>query len=220
MSTTPDGPEGQHDPYRDPTAPSWVEPATGQHPGPPGPPQAPSERPAAQQPPAPAYPTQEQLQQGQAGQPAYPGATPPPPAEGPYPYGQHGYGQQGYGRTAGSTGGYPGYGQNTAGYGYPPAGAVSYGQNQTNGSALALTIVSAVTILFCGGLLTIPAVVFGGIALSRQNTDPESSRQLARNGWIAYGIGVVLTIVLGIALVAWIVTTADTYSSSTFDSGY
>ena len=91
--------------------------------------------------------------------------------------------------------------------------------SQTNTSALVLTIVSGVSVLFCGGLLAIPSVVLGVLGLVRQNSDPVSSRKMTRWGWWAFGIGIVLSIILIVAFFAFVIA-ADSGTSSydTFDS--
>jgi hypothetical protein len=198
MSDTPtsSGHGDPDDPYRDPTAPRWTEPAAPY----------PSQDAPTQGPATPSYPAQ--------GDPAQGYRTPGPPPPPAYPtqeqvrqqYGQAPYGQQ------------PGYGQPPAGYGYPPPGVVAYAQPRTNGSALGLVITSALSILFCSNILSIPAVVFGGVALSRQSTDPESSRKLSRWGWIAFGVAMAIEVVAIIGFVVWVTTSSSGYSS-TYDYG-
>ena len=130
------------------------------------------------------------------------------------PYGQSPtYGQAPpYGQT-------PGYGQapppgGPAGYGAPPYAA----PQRTNTSALVLTIVSGVSILFCGGLLAIPAVVLGILGLVRQNSDPESSAKVTRWGWWAFAIGIVLSIVVAVALFGFLIAGSTMQGFESYDS--
>ncbi len=194
-TTPPEGVPGagqQPAPYGDPTAPSWTEPVSP--------------------PPPPAYPYDAQPEAptpygAPASAPDYGAGYPPAPQ---YPS-QDQYQQQ-YQQ------GQSGYGQAPAGYGYPPPTVSPYGQPQNNTSALVLLIVSLISIVFCGGLLVIPAAIMGGISLSRQSTDPESSRNLSKWGWIAYAIGIVVSIIVAVVFIAFVISSAD--NGSSFDSGY
>jgi len=234
MSETPSSSEhNQDDLYRDPTGASWTQPVPPPPPAPEPaapaaaePPPPPPPYPGAVPPPpaypgtspypeAPAYPTQEQLQQQLQQQ--YPPAQPPtsygqdapgaPAAYGapaPQPYGAAGYGQQPYGQQA--------YGQAPPGYGYPPPGVVNYGQSTTNGSAIALTIVSALAVFSCFGTLQgIVGLIFGIIGLSKQSSDPEGSRRITRTGWIVFGALVALSVVGFIIWVAVVAARGGTY---------
>lgn len=213
MSDTDDQ---QGDGHVDPTAPPPQDPlATPPSPYPPTEPvpQAPSyDQPAYGQAPydQPAYP---QPTYGQPAVPpvppapgygAQPGSNPyAPPAQPPAAYGhQPAYGQQ-------PTHGQPAYGQPYAG---------TYVRPTNNGSGLALTIVSAVSVAFCGGLLVIPALIFGIVSLTKQSSDPEGSRRMSRNGWWAYGIGVAVSLVAVIAAIAFFVA-SESSGSVTYD-GY
>ena len=238
------GAEQQPDPYGDPTAPAWTEPVSPPPPPaapppgfdtPPAPgydtPQAPAlpspQAPGYDAPPAPpAYPygsPAENPYGAPAGDQGYGTAYPAPTAPYPsqdqyqqqYQQGQPAYGQPAYGQPAY---GQPTYGQAPPGYGYPPIAGTPYGQSQSNTSALVLLIISILSIVFCGGLLVIPAAVFGGVALSRQSSDPESSRKLSRWGWIAYAIGIVASIIGVIIFFAFVINTGSSYSS--YDTGY
>jgi hypothetical protein len=147
--------------------------------------------------------------------------TPPagPPASNPYaqqppvqPYGQPQPGQQ-----------YPAYGQPMAGQPqagqqYPAYGQQPYStgaQTESNGSAIALTIVSGVSVLFCN-ILAIASLVIGIVALTKNRTEPESSRRLAKTGWIVLGVVWALGILL---FVGWLALFAASFSSTNFNSG-
>jgi hypothetical protein len=220
MSNTDD--QGRDDGFRDPTAPSMDSAGTeGSEP-------TPDQQPPWTSPTAPAdpssYPPPGQDQTGVPGQ-GYPAGQPygqQPPSQSQY--GQDQYGQQPYGS------GYPPYGQGaastygmqgSAGAGYPApyqpppyGGAPGYGPRRQNSSALALTIVSGATLLFCGGLLVIPALIFGIIALTKQNHDPAGSSRMSRWGWWAYAAGVVVTIIVAITIFAIIIAASESSSYS------
>ncbi|MGB7818963.1 MAG: hypothetical protein WBL35_09560 [Ornithinibacter sp.] len=201
MSNTEDqGQEPEH--VSDPTAPAGDAPLTPPYAAPPaGDAAAPSPYPTeAQQPPA-------------YGQPQPYGQDPyaqQPPAYGqPQPHGQDPYAQQPpvYGQPQ------P-YGQ--APYSPAPGG---YSVPQRNGSALTLTILSGISILCCGGLLTIPALIFGIIGLTKQATDPAESARMTRFGWIAFAIGVVVSVVIGVIFVAVLIGSGEWSTSATY-GGY
>ena len=186
----------------DPTAP---QPDAGASPAGAEPPAA-WEPPAAAEPPAAEQPWAPPAAYGQPGgygeQPTYqdPYAQQPygqPYAQQPYgqqpaPYAPDQYAQQQYGQ--------PGYGQPPAPYGQPPyAPPGAYGQPaRTNGSALALTIISGLATVSCC-LLSAPALIFGIVALTKQSTDPEGSARMTRYGWIAFAAGFALSLI-GIGL--------------------
>ena len=223
----PDAGQTQPEPYRDPTAPVWssepttpVPPwqpsATPQEPSPessspPPPPPSPYAQPQTPQPAPPAAPPYGgQGYPGTVGsQPGYP--APPPPGPGPAqpdepaPYGQSPY-----------DAGQPAYGQSP--YGYATAGYSPYltGTNEKNTSALVLLIVSIVSFFVCGGIFIIPAAVMGGMALSRQTSDPVRSRSLSRRGWIAYAIGMVVAVIAIGAFIAWAASHGTSGSSTGF----
>jgi hypothetical protein len=204
MSETPTTPpagvpgaEPQPAPYSDPTAPSWTEPVSP--------------------PPPPAYPYGAQPEAptpygAPASAPDYGAGYPPAPQ---YPsqdqyQQQYQQGQPGYGQ--------PAYGQTPAGYGYPPPGVSAYAPSQTNGSALALTIVSGLAIVSCFGILHgIVGIIFGIIALTKQSSDPEGSRRVAKTGWIVLGVLVVLSLIITGVWIAIAASQGD--FSSTYGSG-
>ncbi|MEO5608697.1 MAG: hypothetical protein ABIQ61_06450, partial [Ornithinibacter sp.] len=213
MSSTDDGGQGQ-DPFNDPTAPAPEAPLTPPYAGGPA---------AGAEPPSP-YPTQPpaQGQQPYGEPPAYGqqpyGQTQPPPY-GQQPYGQTQpppYGQQPYSQTQPPPYGQQPYGSPIPGPYAPGPGA--YGVEQRNASALTLTILSAISILCCGGIFSIPALVFGIIALTKQTTDPSESRRMTKFGWIAFAVGVaILVVVAGIVIAIAVAGGFDT--SSTYE-GY
>jgi hypothetical protein len=131
----------------------------------------------------------------------WPVPAPAPEAAQPYPVPQqpapHAYQQayqQPYQQPTGAA--YP-YGQapppaaGPYGYGAPPAYATG---TSTNSSALTLTILSGISVMFCGGLTLIPSLVFGILGLSKQGSDPAGSAKMTRWGWIAFAVGWVLSI--------------------------
>lgn len=147
--------------------------------------------------------------QGSYGQGGY-GSSPSP--YGPSSYGQ-GYGPTGdYGQGGYGTGGYgygaapppppPQPGQPYGGYGAP------YAPPQQNTSALILTIASGVSFVFCAGLLLIPSLVLGIIALSKNAHDPVDSRRKTKLGWILFAVGWGITIIAGIAIAVWAIAVA------------
>ncbi|HYO18809.1 MAG TPA: DUF4190 domain-containing protein [Dermatophilaceae bacterium] len=192
--------------FNDPTAPVWADP-TAPIPTPPTPPGA--ARPEGDQP---------------AAAPASP--PPNPPVSNPYaqqppaqPYGQQAgqYGQQPaqpYGQQAGQYGQQPG--QPYQAYGQQPYATGP--TTEANGSAIALTILSGVSLLFCN-VLSIGSLVLGIIALTKNAADPEGSRRLAKIGWIVFAV--VWVVAVG-AVIAWIVLFAASWgtSSSTFNSSF
>ena len=43
-------------------------------------------------------------------------------------------------------------------------------------------------------MLTVPALILGIVGLSKQSTDPEGAARMTRYGWIAFGVGVLVSI--------------------------
>ena len=128
-----------------------------------------------------------------------PAAKAPPPAA--YPYGQStGYPQAGYPQT-----GYP-----QPGYAAPPA---AYQARPQNTSAIVLTIISALLSLSCYFTIAgIAPLIFGIMALTKQNADFPASQRMARYGWIAMAIGGAITVLGIIGFIAVMVTSSDPYS--------
>jgi hypothetical protein len=152
-------------------------------------------------------------QQPDAGPPApydapQPPATFAPPQYSPAPpYG--GYGPPPQGAPQYGPAPYGSYGQ-PAGYGTPPYGG--YPQpTPTSGWTIALVVVSG----FCvfTGLIGVPSLVLGIIALTKARTDPAEARRLTWIGWLVLGILVALLVVFLVVVVAIAV------SSSSGDDG-
>lgn len=142
-------------------------------------------------------------------------AQPPVYGSQPTPYGQP---SSPYGQQPDPYGAPPAYGQPQPGYGPGPYAAAP----QTNGSALALTIISAIGALSCC-LITLPSLIFGIIALSKQSSDPVQSAKMAKYGWIAFGICVALAVLAAIGFFAagsagWF--DDGGYSDYEYDSSY
>jgi hypothetical protein len=182
--------------FSDPTAPVWADPTAPIPPGPSAPP--------------PPGPTPPQGDQPAAG-PASPDPQPTPPAAPPEsnPYAQQPPVQP-YGEP---TPGQPQPGQQYQAYGQPYAATPP---TPANGSAIALTIVSGVSVLFCN-LLAIASLVLGIIALTKNRVEPESSKRLTKTGWIVFGVVWALAILL---FVGYIALFAASFSSSSFNSGF
>lgn len=84
-------------------------------------------------------------------------------------------------------------------YAAPPVG---YGPPPSNTSAIILTVVSGFALVACCGVLQLPALAMGIIALTRQSTDPAGSARMARRGWIAFGIGIGVMVLIAVGYVA------------------
>lgn len=193
----PAHPEAQPSPYEAPPASYQAPPS----------PSDTQQLPAYGQPPAYGQQSDPYAQPPAYGTQANPYAQPPVYGSQPTPYSQPpAYGSQPnpYGQPASS------YGQQPAPYGAPPVYAQpqpGYGPSpytaapSTNGSALALTIISAIGAVSCC-LFTTPSLIFGIVALTKQSSDPAQSAKMAKYGWIAFGISVALAVVAVIGLIA------------------
>lgn len=188
------------DEHVDPTAPPPYPQEYGSPPPPPPPPPPPSaEAPfGAPTPPPPPYSAQGQ-------------DTSSPPEGGTSPYGASPYGGAPYGGTPYGTPASP-YGTPASPYGTPPPAYYQSAAPQSNTSALVLTIVSAIGTLSC--CLPLPALILGIMALTKQTSEPERSAQLAKYGWITFGVMVGLAVIafiafMGIAIVSAPTTTTD-----------
>ena len=126
------------------------------------------------------------------------------------PYAQSGYSQPQYGHQAY---GQPGYGQ--PGYGYGPPG-VPYARERSGAAIAALVCNSALCVLFCG-VLAIPGIVFGALAMGKSQSDPESARKLTIWSWAFFVIDIVVSVAL---IVVLILVGAFDESSSTYDNGF
>jgi hypothetical protein len=189
--------------FSDPTAPVWADPTAPLPPPPPAPtpPGAGSphsDEPVAghygqQQPTPPAEPPGSNPYAQQPPPPAYVQQPPPPPYGQAQPYGQTQSGQQ-----------YPAYGQQPYATGQPA---------EANGSAIVLTILSGVSLLFCN-ILAIASLVVGIVALTKNTTDHEGSRRLTKIGWIVFAVCWGIGILGLIAYVIFIAAAISNGSSS------
>jgi hypothetical protein len=183
--------------FSDPTAPVWADP-TAPIPTPPTPPSASrpeDEQPAAGPPSTPPStpPVAPPLSNPYAQQPAQPhGGQPPPP-----PYGQQQPGAQ-----------YPAYGQQTYATG-PHA--------ETNGSAIVLTILSGVFMLSTCFVVGIPSLIFGIMALTSNNTDPDGSRKKTKTGWIIFGVNFGVVVLLAIVAFGLLIATGNNFDNNDFN---
>lgn len=173
--------------YSDPTAPApdpqWTQPLDGT---PPPPPLAPHH-----------------------GQESPPYGAPPP---GPSPYPQPEAPQDPYAQPApyAPSGAAP-YGDPSSPYGAPPAAYYQQAPSQQNTSALVLTILSGIGVFSCCGV-TIPALIFGIVALVKQSTEPVQSAKLAKWGWIAFAAGFALAIIGFVLYVAGMIALAPEFA--------
>lgn len=113
------------------------------------------------------------------------------------PYGQYGQNQNPYGQTQ------PGYGWQdpyggTPGYG--PPGPPPGGSNGAAVGALVANIIAAV--LCCAGIAWLPGVILSSMAMSRNATDPESSRQLTMWAWVCFVLNIVLVVAFFVVMFA------------------
>ena len=92
--------------------------------------------------------------------------------------------------------------------------AFRYASTPSNNSALVLTILSGVSVVLCGGLFVIPALIFGIVGLTKQSSDPAASDVATRRGWWAFGIGVAVSVLLVIVIVVFFVATASNIDGS------
>lgn len=159
--------------------------------------------------------------------PASPPAQPAPPGPPPNPYasapgaGQpNPYGGQQYPTQGQVQGGYAGppppgappYGAPV--YGAPGYGAPTYATPRSlSGNTIALLVVSGLTTLGCG--FGIVALVFGIIAATKKD-DPTASAKFTKWGWIAFGVGLALSVIAVGLVIAFAVTSGTT----TYDSSY
>lgn len=168
------------DPFRVPPVTPPTQPYAGQ-----SWPSAPGSTPGAYPPPPgqpPAY-----------GQAPY-GAPPQPYGAPPQPYGMPAYGQTGPTGAAGDLPNPyapPGPGQQPS----FPTGTYGRPVTPTNVSAVVLVVVSGLSMLMCCVPL-LPALIFGIVALTKNSDDPEGSRKVARWGWIAFGVGAVVSVLI------------------------
>ena len=175
--------------YSDPTAPypqQYAPQDAGPVPPPPPPSSTPYGAPTAAQPYGPPTPFGTPGSYGAPGAPGAPGPYGTPDAANPY-------------------------GAPSAPYGTPPPSYYQSAPPQSNTSALVLTIISAIGTLSC--CLPLPALILGIVALTKQTSEPERSAQLAKYGWITFGVMFALA---ALALVAFIGFSVATSSTSDF----
>jgi hypothetical protein len=130
----------------------------------------------------------------QQGQPVDPRSFPPPQVYGqPAPRAPDPYAPR-YGPPPA----YGGYSQ-PAGYGTPASGG--YPQPApTPGSSIALVVVSGFFVL-CG-LIGVPSLVIGIVALTRARTQPDEAKRLTWIGWLVLGILLALVVVIIVIVIA------------------
>lgn len=135
---------------------------------------------------------------GSSAQPTNPYAAAPPPAGDPYAAPQPAYDPYAATGAPAAQGGYPAY-QAPGQWQAPPA---AYGAPpQQNTSGLVLTIIAGITTVTCC-LPGIVPLIFGILSLTKNATDPEGSRKMAKWGWISFGIGVALAVIAFVAFIA------------------
>jgi hypothetical protein len=191
--------QGSEHVYNDPTAPVWVDPTTP----------IPSRPPVPPTPPGGAHTESGQSAGSPYGQQA-PGPTSPPPISNPYaqrppvqPYGQQPpvqpYGQQQPGGQQ-----YAPYAQQTgqqAAQQYLAYGQQPYAtgpRTESNGSAIGLTITSAIIMLSTCFTIGVPSLIFGIMALTSNSSDPAGSRKQAKTGWIVFAVNAAVIVLVGI----------------------
>jgi hypothetical protein len=136
-----------------------------------------------------------------------------------------GYGQQpgvsgqqpgGYGQQPGVYGQQPGgYGQQPGGYGQPGGypqpgyqgmpmwtGGTGYPSTQTNGLAIASLVCGIAQIVGLGPLVGIPAIILGHVARGRIRQTGEQGAGMALAGLILGYVGLVLTVLFVVLLIA------------------
>jgi len=187
--------------FSDPTAPVWADPTTP--------------IPAQPTPPSAVTPHDEDPAASHGEQPTQP---PPPPLGNPYaqqpgqPYGQQ-QPNQPYGQQPPPA---P-YGQAQPGAQYPAYGQQTYAtgpHNETNTSALVLTIVSAIIMFSTCFTIGIPSLIFGIMGLTSNKTDPEGSRKKAKTGWIIFAVNVGVVVLLAIVGFGLLVATGNNFDNT------
>jgi hypothetical protein len=82
-----------------------------------------------------------------------------------------------------------------------------------------LVVVSGIAALTCYfSLAGIPSLVMGIIALTKNNTDPEGARRLARIGWITFGVISAVIILIIVAIIVIAIASSDSTYSSTYST--
>lgn len=142
--------------------------------------------------------------QSGAGLPPTPPPPPPPSYGGPV--------QPGYGAPAQPGYGEPGYG--APAYGAPGAGTQAPGR-RTNVLAIVSLIASIAGLVIVWFIGSIVGVVCGHISMNQIKKTGEEGRGLALAGLIVGYIGIVLSIIGIIAVIAWATWWAATYGTVT-----
>jgi hypothetical protein len=106
------------------------------------------------------------------------------------PWGQAGYAQDPYAQGPYAQDPYGQYGYSA----YGPPGALRPAGTGMTVAALVANIVTAV--LCCIGVAWIPGIILSAIALSRANTDPESTRRLTVGAWVCFAVDILLAVVV------------------------
>jgi|BarGraIncu00222A_1022003.scaffolds.fasta_scaffold00682_10 hypothetical protein len=185
--------------FGDPTAPIWAEPTA---------PVAPAQTPPGAADPHADLPS------------AHPQATPPaaPPLSNPYAQGPPpasyaqgpppaSYAQQSppapYGQA--EPGQFPTYGQPYA----------SGQHTEANTSAIVLTVLSGVSLIFCN-VLAIASLILGIVALTKNTSDQSGSRRLTRIGWIVFASVWAVAILVLVGLIILGATSSDNSTTHMF----
>jgi hypothetical protein len=106
---------------------------------------------------------------------------------------------------------YGGYGQ-PGGYAPPPYGGYPQPAS-TPGASIALVVVSAFFVLM--GLIGVPSLVIGIVALTRAKSDPEEASRLTWAGWLVLGILVALVVVIIVIALAVAASSSNSDDGST-----
>jgi hypothetical protein len=106
----------------------------------------------------------------------------------PDPYGQAGYSPDQYAQGPYAQGPYGPYDYSA----YGPPGALRPAGTGLTVAALVANIVTAV--LCCVGITWLPGIILSAIALSRANTDPESTRKLTVAAWVCFAADILLAV--------------------------
>ena len=115
----------------------------------------------------------------------------------PQPYGAYGQ-PAAYGQPVGHS--TPPYG------GYPQPAS-------TPGATIALVVVSGFFVLM--GLIGVPSLVIGIVALTRARSDPEDAHRLTWVGWLVLGILVALVVLIVVIAFAVAASTSNSDDGST-----
>jgi len=78
-----------------------------------------------------------------------------------------------------------------------------------------LTIVSGIIMFSTCFTIGIPSLIFGIMALTSNNTDPEGSRKKSKTGWIIFAVNAVVVVLLGIVAFGLLVATGSNFDNTT-----